>query len=122
MVPHAHNTYLDQMLSLGVTGSLLYGGTLIGGCMVAWRRFRASPDETSLLPALLLTWVALLSLTESVPVAPYLPTLIAYSSLVKLCMVQGSEREVDRHLRPGEVLSRLPGRAEAAQHAMGAMA
>lgn len=108
LVPHAHNTYLDQTLSLGVVGAVLYTGTLIGGCVVAWRRFRRRPDESSLLPALLLTWLALLSLTESVPVAPNLPTLIAYSCLVKLCMVEGSETELDLRLPPGRIISGLP--------------
>ena len=108
MVPHAHNTYLDQMLSLGAVGSCLYACVLIGGCVVAWRRFRRSPDESALLPALLLTWLALLSLTESTPISPYLPTLIAYSCIVKLSMVEGSEAEGDRDLGPGAIISGLP--------------
>lgn len=108
MVPHAHNTYLDQMLSLGVIGSFLYASTLIGGCIVAWRRYRRRPDESSLLPALLLTWLVMLSLTESTPVSPYLPTLIAYSCIVKLCMVEGSESESDLRLEAGNIFSPLP--------------
>ncbi|MGI4830571.1 MAG: O-antigen ligase family protein [Janthinobacterium lividum] len=108
MVPHAHNTYLDQMLSLGAVGSFLFASTLIGGCVVAWRRYRRRPDESSLLPALLLTWLAILSLTESTPVSPYLPTLIAYSCLVKLCMVEGSEAEWDTQISAGDIFSPLP--------------
>lgn len=118
MVPHAHNTYLDQMLSLGVIGSFLYACTLIGGCVVAWKRYRRRPDESSLLPALLLTWLAILSLTESTPISPYLPTLIAYSCIVKLCMAEGSEAESDAQLAPGEIFSYLPishGQGMAAQ-------
>ena len=111
MVPHAHNTYLDQMLSIGVIGSFLYACTLIGGCIVAWQRYRRRPDETSLLPPLLLTWLAMLGLTESIPVSPYLPTLIAYSCLVKLCMAEGSEAACDAQLRPGSIFSPLSSNA-----------
>ena len=108
MVPHAHNTYLDQMLSLGAVGAFLYACALIGGSIVAWQRFRRSRDETALLPALLLTWLAMLSLTESAPVSPYLPTLIVYSCIAKLSMVEGSEGEQDRCLAPHGIFSELP--------------
>lgn len=84
LVPHAHNTYLDQVLSLGIVGAVLYTGTLVGGCVVGWRRYREQRNETSLLPAMLLTWLALLSLSESIPVAPNLPALIAYTCLLKM--------------------------------------
>jgi O-antigen ligase len=104
MVPHAHNTYLDQALSLGVIGSLLYTCTILGGCLVAWRRYRHNPEDGSLLIALLLTWLALLGLSESLPVAPNLPTLVAYVCLVKLCMAEGSEATGGQHLQPGEIL------------------
>ncbi len=108
MVPHAHNTYLDQMLSLGIVGAFLYACVLVGGCATAWQRFRAGPDESTLLPALLLSWLALLSLTESTPVSPYLPTLIAYACIAKLCMEAGSEAESDQGLLPGKILTGLP--------------
>jgi exopolysaccharide production protein ExoQ len=89
VVPHAHNSYLDQLLSLGPVGCLLFTGTLFGACTVAWSRYRRQQGETALFSALLLTWLGLLSLTESVPLAPYLPTLIAYSCVVKMCMQDG---------------------------------
>ena len=102
MVPHAHNTYLDQMLSLGVIGAFLYACVLVGGCATAWQRYRARPNESSLLPALLLSWLVLLSLTESTPISPYLPTLIAYACIAKLCMQEGSEREIGQALGNGK--------------------
>ena len=105
MVPHAHNTYLDQTLSLGVVGAALYTSTLIGGCFVAWRRYRQRPSERTLLPPLLLTWLALLSLTESAPISPYLPTLIAYTCLVKLAMEEGSDDSATPQTASGEVLA-----------------
>ncbi len=108
MVPHAHNTYLDQMLSLGVVGAFLYACVLIGGCATAWQRFRKDPHESTLLPALLLLWLVLLSLTESTPVSPYLPTLIAYACIAKLCMEEGSEAESDQGLPAGNILTGLP--------------
>lgn len=115
MVPHAHNTYLDQTLSLGVVGAALYAFTVIGGGVIGWKRYRHRPSERTLLPPLLLTWLALLSLTESAPVSPYLPTLIAYACIVKLAMEEGSDDATAATYTSGEVLpvlSRLrPGRA-----------
>ena len=107
MVPHAHDTYLDQTLSLGVVGMLLYIGLLWGGAGMAWRRFKRKPSSQSLYPALLLTWVALTGIAESVPVDPYLPTLLAYTCLVKMSMVEGSEEETDAHFGD-EIIHGLP--------------
>ena len=92
VVPHAHNTYLDQTLSLGLVGAFLYAAMLLGACATAWRRFYKSRNELALFPALLLTWLALLSLTESIPVAPCLPTLIAYACIVRLCVTDEPKR------------------------------
>ena len=86
VVPHAHNTYLDEVLSLGVVGGVLYAGTLVGACTVAWKRYRRLPEPFQLLPVLLLAWILLLSLTESLPLTPYLPTLLAYSCVARMCM------------------------------------
>lgn len=108
MVPHAHNTYLDQTLSLGVVGAALYAFTLMGGCFVAWKRYRHRPSERTLLPPLLLTWLALLSLTESTPISPYLPTLIVYTCIVKLAMEEGSDDSVMPEITFGEVLAVQP--------------
>lgn len=108
MVPHAHNTYLDQTLSLGVVGAGLYTLTLVGGCFVAWKRYSHRPSERTLLPPLLLTWLALLSLTESAPVSPYLPTLIVYACIVKLAMEEGSDDSVAAESVAGEVLPVAP--------------
>ncbi|HEY4354137.1 MAG TPA: O-antigen ligase family protein [Acidobacteriaceae bacterium] len=107
MVPHAHDTYLDQTLSLGVVGMLLYVGMLLGGAITAWRRHRRNPSETSLYPAILLTWLALTGVAESVPLDPYLPTLLAYTCIVKMCMIEGSEGEAD-NLYGDELIHGLP--------------
>ena len=112
IVPHAHNTYLDETLSLGLVGVLLYAGVLWGSAWIAWRRYRAAPDPASLLPAILLTWLALTGLAESVPLDPYLPTLLAYACLVKMCLAQGSESEGDAELEAGQIIG---GLAQASQ-------
>lgn len=93
VVPHAHNTYLDQSLSLGGVGAGLYLCTLWGACAVAWRRYWRSRTAESFFPAALLSWIAILSLSESLPVMPYLPTLIAYACVVKMCLREGSDTE-----------------------------
>ena len=85
IVPHAHNTYLDQTLSLGVVGAILYALTLFVACYKAWWRYRFSRKPGDLLLLLLLGWLLLIGLTESVPVAPCMPTLIAYAGILRLC-------------------------------------
>jgi exopolysaccharide production protein ExoQ len=107
MVPHAHDTYLDETLSLGVIGAALYIAMLFGALVVAWKRYRKNPTETDLLPALLLTWMALTSLVESIPVDPYLPSMLAYVCIVKMCMTEGSEAESDVWMEPEEIIGGL---------------
>lgn len=95
VVPHAHNTYLDQTLSLGIPGVSLYAGCVWSACVVSWKRFRARCDAFTLLPALLLSWLVLLGLTESIPIAPYLPSLLAYSCVLKMCMSEVDQRAAE---------------------------
>ncbi len=125
VVPHAHNTYLDQTLSLGLVGCLLYGGMMIGSCVVAWRRYRRTTDESDLFPALLLSWLAVLGVTESIPIAPYLPTLIAYACVLKMGMEERASITNDKTCNTvhgfqpqtwtGALLSARPIRAEGAR-------
>lgn len=107
MVPHAHDTYLDETLSLGVIGAALYIAMLFGALVVAWKRYRRSPTVTDFLPALLLTWMVLTSLAESIPVDPYLPSMLAYACIVKICLAEGSERESDVWMGPEEIVGGL---------------
>lgn len=90
-VPHAHNTYLDQALSLGVIGALLYAAMVWSAVVMAWSRYRSDRSAESLLAAVLLTWLALEGLAESVPLDPYLPTLLAYACIAKMCMAKNPE-------------------------------
>jgi len=90
-VPHAHNTYLDQALSLGAIGALLYAAMVWSAVVMAWSRYRSDNSAESLLAAVLLTWLALEGLAESVPLDPYLPTLLAYACIAKMCMTKNPE-------------------------------
>jgi len=90
-VPHAHNTYLDQALSLGIFGAALYAAMVWSAVVMAWRRYRVDKSADSLFAAVLLTWLALEGLAESVPLDPYLPTLLAYACIAKMCMTETSE-------------------------------
>lgn len=90
-VPNGHDTYLDQWLSLGFIGMVLFCASVWGACGVAWRRDRRERTPESLLTALLLTWLALESLAETVPLDPYLPSMLAYACLAKMCLTPGSE-------------------------------
>ena len=106
-VPHAHNTYLDQALSMGVVGLLLYAGMMVGGVVIAWRRYRRGDSAAALFVAVMLTWLALEGVAESVPLDPYLPTLLAYACIVKVCMMEGREAESDAWLGEGEIVGGL---------------
>jgi O-antigen ligase len=99
-VPHAHNTYLDQALSIGVFGALLYVAMVWSAVFIAWGRYRAGSTATSLLAAVLLTWLAFEGLAESVPLDPYLPTLLAYACIAKMCMTEKSEAETIEEIEP----------------------
>lgn len=110
MVPNAHNTFLDQALSLGVVGAVLYLGMMLGALVIAWKRYRRSGSESDLLPAALLTWLVLTSMAESAPLDPVLPTMLVYVCVVKMCLREGSEAESDLGLAPGEIISGLPPR------------
>ncbi|SEF98280.1 O-antigen ligase [Bryocella elongata] len=108
MVPHAHNTFLDQTLSLGVVGALLYAGMMVGALVIAWKRYRRTRSESDMLPAVLLTWLVLTSLAESTPLDPYLPSMFVYISVVKMCMREGSEAESDLGLGPKDIIGGIP--------------
>ena len=92
IVPHAHNTYLDEELALGVVGCVLYAGALWAGvAMWLGSDTGACLTNVRMLPAILLTWLAVTGVAESVPLDPFLPTMLAYACLVKMCLVEGSE-------------------------------
>ncbi len=90
-VPTGHDTYLDQWLSLGFVGLVFFAVSLWGACILAWRRDRRERSPESLFAALLLTWLCLESVAETVPLDPYLPSMLAYTCLVKMCLLPGSE-------------------------------
>ena len=106
-VPHAHESYLDQTLALGVVGGLLYIICMWGGALIAWGRYRRTRSGPDLLAAALITWIVLEGFAESAPLDPYLPSMLAYACLVKMCMAEGSERESDVWLGDGEVIGGL---------------
>ncbi len=87
-VPNAHDTYLDQVIILGWPGGIFYAAILLSAVAMAWHRYRHGRTPADLLNALLLTWMALLSTSESTPLEPHLPTLMAYIALVRMCLAQ----------------------------------
>lgn len=124
-VPHAHEMYLDQTLSLGLVGALLYAGVLWTAVILGWSRYRRSDRQTDLMAAALLTWLAMEGLAESVPIDPYLPTTLAYACIVKMCLLPDSEDLQDVWLQNDQLLGRvapqllerLPSNLQAEAHA-----
>jgi exopolysaccharide production protein ExoQ len=93
-VPNAHDTYLDQWLSLGFIGLVLFCASVWGACLLAWQRYRRDRTPENLFFALMLTWLPLASLAESVPLDPYLPSMLAYACIAKMCLLPGTEPRV----------------------------
>ena len=89
-VPHAHNTYLDQVISLGVVGGALYLIIMVSALVMAWRRYLHLRSSTNLLNAMLLAWLVLLSLSESAPLEPHMPTILVYVTALRMCLREGS--------------------------------
>jgi|HubBroStandDraft_6_1064221.scaffolds.fasta_scaffold23645_2 exopolysaccharide production protein ExoQ len=63
--PHAHNGYLDILLSLGVVGLLIFAGGLVTNVWRAGRMFRANEIHGAKWPLFFLLFFAVLNLGES---------------------------------------------------------
>ncbi|GAA3755257.1 O-antigen ligase family protein [Terriglobus aquaticus] len=104
-VPHAHNTYLDQVIILGVVGGALYLAIMVSALVVAWRRYLHLRSSSNLLNAMLLTWLVLLSSSESAPLDPHMPTMLVYIAVFRMCLREGSvdmaDPEPDRPIVEG---------------------
>ncbi len=94
-VPHAHDTYLDQTIVLGVVGGSLYAVMMVSALAVSWRRYARVRSNGNLLNAALLTWLVLLSTTESTPLEPNQPTILVYVAVIRMCLTQDSLDEAD---------------------------
>ncbi|ADW71235.1 O-antigen ligase family protein [Granulicella tundricola] len=89
VVPNAHNTYLDETLSAGVGGALLYAFLLWGSLVVAWKRYRRNAGPETIFPLAMLGWIFITGWVESVALDPFLPTFLAYVCLAQ-CMLPES--------------------------------
>lgn len=115
-VPHAHNTYLDQVIALGVLGGALYFAVMVSALVVSWRRYLHLRSSTNLLNAMLLTWLVLLSSSESTPLEPHMPTVLVYIAVVRMCLRENSvdtsdpnpDRPIVEGLDPPEFLDPSP--------------
>lgn len=94
-VPHAHNTYLDQTIVLGVIGGALYTVMMVSALVVAWGRYRRERSSSNLLNAMLLTWLVLLNTSESAPLDPHMPTIMVYAAVLRMCLREGSVNTAD---------------------------
>ena len=94
-VPHAHDTFLDQTIVLGVLGGSLYTVMMISALVVSWRRYLRVRSNGNLLNAALLTWLVLLSTTESTPLEPHQPTILVYAAVIRMCLTEDSQDMAD---------------------------
>ncbi|MGB3299303.1 MAG: O-antigen ligase [Phormidesmis sp.] len=63
--PHAHNGFLDVLLSFGIVGFVVFLLNLVGFGWRACRWIRANPGVDGLVPLMFLTFMLLLNITES---------------------------------------------------------
>jgi O-antigen ligase len=89
-VPNAHNTYLDQELSIGIPGVILYTVVLWGVLFVVWKRYRRDPRAETLLGPIMLSWLVFTTFAESIPLDPFLPTFLVYVLLAQALMPEGA--------------------------------
>jgi exopolysaccharide production protein ExoQ len=89
-VPNAHNTYLDQELSIGIPGVILYTVVLWGALFVVWKRYRRNPSAETLLGPIMLSWLVFTTFAESIPLDPFLPTFLVYVLLAQALMPEGA--------------------------------
>jgi len=89
-VPNAHNTYLDQELSVGIAGVVLYTIVLWGAFFRAWKRYRHTPCAETLLAPIMITWLVITTFAESLPLDPFLPTFLVYVLLAQALMPEGA--------------------------------
>jgi exopolysaccharide production protein ExoQ len=89
VVPNAHNIYLDETLSAGIAGAILYATLLWGSLAISWSRYRRNPAAETLFPFALLAWIFITGWVESIPLDPFLPTFLAYVCLAQ-CMLPES--------------------------------
>jgi len=89
-VPNAHNTYLDQELSVGIPGVILYTAVLWGVLFVTWKRYRRNPCAETLLGPIMITWLVITTFAESLPLDPFLPTFLVYVLLAQALMPEGA--------------------------------
>jgi O-antigen ligase len=89
-VPNAHNTYLDQELSVGIPGVILYTAVLWGALIVTWKRYRRNRCAETLLAPIMITWLVITTFAESLPLDPFLPTFLVYVLLAQALMPEGA--------------------------------
>jgi len=108
VVPNAHNTYLDETLSAGIFGMLLYAFLLWGSVIVAWQRYRRNPAPETLFPFAMLAWLFFTVWLESVPLDPFLPTFLAYVCMAQ-CMLPESPYRIHTAPSPEPLHALDPG-------------
>ena len=108
-VPNAHDIYLDETLSGGVGGAVLYAFILWGGIVVSFVRYRRNPAPETLLPFALIAWLFISGWVESVPLDPFLPTFLAYTCLAQCMLPESPYRKVKAALARGPLPPVEPG-------------
>ena len=80
---------------LGVVGGSLYAVMMVSALAVSWRRYARVRSNGNLLNAALLTWLVLLSTTESTPLEPNQPTILVYAAVIRMCLTEDSVNGAD---------------------------
>lgn len=104
--PHAHNTFLDLTLDLGLAGSLIYAGFLLQFIVYAARYIRMTGGPIGLLPIIHVSFVLIYSFSETLkPDRDLYWVLLLYFAIV-LKYVQESGQPISSTGLP--VVARAP--------------
>jgi O-antigen ligase len=116
--PHAHDTFLDVALDLGVVGLALF----VLGMLVAARRaiaaYRETADPAELWPLLLLAYLALFSITDTIMLRQNHLIWVLYVASIALPAPTGRELPLQARARTGRHAVSIGVRVRQARRAL----
>jgi exopolysaccharide production protein ExoQ len=96
-VPNAHSVYLDLCLGLGVTGAVLYSLVLIVALARTLTRYRICKDPDSAFLVLVLLFVGLVGITESIV---FYGNAVTFLLMATVAILAFSRRGQNGHTAP----------------------
>jgi exopolysaccharide production protein ExoQ len=87
-VANSHSTYFDMLLSLGIIGTLLFISILINATKKAIRIYKKYKNSEYIISAVLIIWLIIHSIFESLTVQPIIHSYGVYLLIVKFASLK----------------------------------